>query len=559
MKARIWHAMAPMRAILAAALLMTGVASTAAGQTWSELQERGRHAEAAEALQALVLNALSSPDMFFPDVEATISLARLYAEGRGVEQDRVVGCSFAELAYHAAAFRHPDPQHPAVHRVELARAAACDDLAPDDRQEAVQMMACPVYGPELQSFALDAHHVADVSRRGIVIRQAGAEQVEPLPAFGCPRRLALARHTVVPDGRTSSRDRHFLEVFTWAPSADGRARQTLTWSLGEVLDGALKWHTMEPLGDRAGSPWSSEPLPVELTTVGFETVREGQVRWRFTGIELAGTIDPLPEPEASELPPALPSTGSARVVVTSRDVHGAPLPGASVRLSGMVSRDAAADEAGMVTFDYLPDGRYDVVVSAKGLASSAVQVFDLAGSTTRALDAWLKPHAATSAMTLACGGLDARNLAALASGAAAVVHVAVVDQNTVDDVNRNDSGVRLTTRTLVRVLRTFKALAFGPAAGSRVTVVQPGGRIDRGAEVQMHTFNRLAPLDVGDEYVLFLIVNADGAYSVHGSEEGAFRIRNGRVDPLGSAAAAETWKSRAAAGFLRALEQHVRD
>src|SRR5258708_38890895 len=78
--------------------------------------------------------------------------------------------------------------------------------------------------------------------------------------------------------------------------------------------------------------------------------------------------------------------------------------------------------------------------------------------------------------------------------------------------------------------------------GAILEIRQGGGRIDRGHFIDVHTFNQFAPLNVGDEYVLFIYIDSAGTYYVHGSEEGAFRVRNGAVDPLGRGGAAKAWR-----------------
>ena len=86
-----------------------------------------------------------------------------------------------------------------------------------------------------------------------------------------------------------------------------------------------------------------------------------------------------------------------------------------------------------------------------------------------------------------------------------------------------------------------------------MTIVQFGGVIDRGDYLDRHLYNRLPPLNVGDEYVAFLYRSETGDYSIHGAEEGAFRIRNGRVESPGGGGVAAAWKGRSAAKFFEAL------
>src|SRR5258708_40199189 len=86
--------------------------------------------------------------------------------------------------------------------------------------------------------------------------------------------------------------------------------------------------------------------------------------------------------------------------------------------------------------------------------------------------------------------------------------------------------------------------------GAILEIRQGGGRIDRGHFIDVHTFNQFAPLNVGDEYVLFIYIDSAGTYYVHGSEEGAFRVRNGAVDPLGRGGGRYPGQSHRDPGFL---------
>ena len=80
-----------------------------------------------------------------------------------------------------------------------------------------------------------------------------------------------------------------------------------------------------------------------------------------------------------------------------------------------------------------------------------------------------------------------------------------------------------------------------------VSICWSAGVVPRRAQAQQ--------TDRGQEPVgsAFVYAGADGVHSIIGSEEGAFRIRNGRVEPLGDAGAAATWKGRPASDFFNAL------
>ena len=258
--------------------------------------------------------------------------------------------------------------------------------------------------------------------------------------------------------------------------------------------------------------------------------------------------------QARQGPAEGPVAGSAYVDVTVVDGLGAPLEGVIVTLTGMVNREAVSDGAGLVSFNALPAGRYDVVARMATFAPSLPRVFDLPPFGGTSLPITLKPHGPAMGHTLACGGFDPSSIRSLASGAELVVHVVVTNQEMVEGPSREEgvSG-QITTINRVEVVESFQSRGPDSISGSTITVRQGGGRIDRGEFVYLQGFNRLDPLNVGDEYVLFLVTDHEGAYWIHGSEEGAFRIRNGVVEPLGAGGAATTWKRRASEKFFEAL------
>jgi hypothetical protein len=247
--------------------------------------------------------------------------------------------------------------------------------------------------------------------------------------------------------------------------------------------------------------------------------------------------------------------GNAMVDVTVVDRFGAPLQGVSVKLRGLVDRAATSNEVGMVAFDALPQGRYDVVASMNGLVPSLPRVVDVPAFGLRAVAVTLKPLGRMAGM-MACGGFDPGSVVTLSRGAHLVLHVKVIDQETAETALPPDAAFAfISTLNRVQVLQSFKHNPHGPAVGSLLTIRQGGGRIDRGDYIDTHSFNSLAPLNAGDEYVLFVHVDPGGTYTIVGAEEGAFRVRNGRVEALGRGGASSTWDRQPAARFLEALRR----
>jgi Carboxypeptidase regulatory-like domain len=257
-------------------------------------------------------------------------------------------------------------------------------------------------------------------------------------------------------------------------------------------------------------------------------------------------------PNAADTLPAA-TVGNANVEVTIVDRGGAPLGGVTVNLTGVVNDSAVSDDFGLVGFYALPTGRYDVVASMKGLAPSVPRVIDLPVSGMASVAVTLKPYAPSTMMTNACGGFDASSIRTLSTVAHFVLHVKIAEQHTIETPQPEGSvGGDLSTVNQVQVLQSFKRNEHAPVAGSIVDIGQGGGRIDRGDFIDVHKFNNLAPLNIGDEYVLFVYDNA-GDYTILGAEEGVFRVRNGRVEPLGRGGAASAWKGRPAERLFEAL------
>lgn len=529
--------------------------SPAAGQSWHELYGRGEYGEAAALLHPLVLERPAHTGGL-PDAGAAAALARLYLDGAGVVPDHVIACSLAQLASLAAHSRYDHPDDPNVRRTRELESAACRALPDHDRDAAGQMIGCPVYGQDRHVFPLDAGASVAVSRRGIDVEHDGVQRHEPLPTV-CFERFVSARHAVVdpaPGAREPASTRHLIEVFSWVPAAAAQAgSRTLQWKLVEITGGTSRLRVMEPVARASGPTWMPAALPPDLLPARFEMSADGEITWRFDAARLAGIVEALPVEVPADDGAVLPATGRASIEATVVDRAGSPLEGVTVTLTGVVRREVATDRAGWARFDHLPEGRYDVQASAKGLVAGGPRVLDLADAATGAVEFTLKPYGPALTVSLACGGFDARSLGALAQPAAAVLHVKIAGQSTLEDPSVLDGAVSLRTVSTADVLQSFKPAALAPGPGARILVHQTGGQIDRGDYIDVQTFNRLAPLTVGDEYVLLLYLDAAGAFRIHGAEEGAFRVRNGLVEPLGSGGVADGWKGRAVRRFFEAL------
>ncbi len=183
------------------------VPGTASAQAWKLALERGDEVAAVRLLSALVFE----PDEIFPPADDAEQLATLYLEGRGVPQDTVLACSLLDLASRSARFRSRSEQPNT--RLERRRDEACQPLSADDRLEAGRLMGCVTFGPEPQSYALDAGHWVEISRQGIRLHHDNADTLHDLPGVGCRHQFLPVRYTRVPTSDPPG-SRHFLELFS---------------------------------------------------------------------------------------------------------------------------------------------------------------------------------------------------------------------------------------------------------------------------------------------------------------------------------------------------------
>jgi hypothetical protein len=223
-----------------------------------------------------------------------------------------------------------------------------------------------------------------------------------------------------------------------------------------------------------------------------------------------------------------------------------------VALSGLVSRELRTDAIGTVSFVELPDGRYDVVASLKGFPSSRPRVLDVTGIAIP-VDIVLKPSAPLGSVVDLYVPAAPATLQLLASGADAIVHARIERQRTYRRKEESDERGRIMTASAFAWVEAFKS---SPRVGAQDEVIQGGGRVENPEDIEVASVDPQATLNIGDEYVLFLKRYDELGYVVlHHGPAGAFRIRNGRVEPLGRGALASAWKDRSAAKFFEALRR----
>jgi hypothetical protein len=549
--------------LILAALLTTAVSTSAAAQSWFDAYAAGDYRTAAAILHPLVLNLADGE--IFPEAFATERLALMYAQGLGVRADPILACSLFNMAERAAEMQRPIAQDVESVREALARSARftqrredqCSRLREEERREAASILGCFTASFPPHHFELAPAHTVDVKRSGVSVRKGREEQVDSLGIQGCVAEIALVRYTRTepPASMAVGGPRHFIEVFSWSlRNATGKkTTRTLNWTVREVLGTQVLFRAQEILLEDSTPGWPAPPLSFGLSDVTLQMVPSGEVTWRFDLLgNHHGVIERIPRTRAgvSSTPPK--GTGSVQIRVVTQ--MGAATAGATVRLLGPIAREGTTTQDGTVVFGALPAGRFDIrAFSAAHETMWPSRFVDVADGPVPPFDVTLK-RAGPERILLACGFVTplATTLSAFSEDADAVLHVRVEGQRAFENPSA-DEFTSIETFIDARVLQAFKAVP-GKGGGGAVTIVQPGGAIDRGDVVERLRVNNLDPLSVGDDYVLFLKQDErSGKMRIHFGEEGAFRLRNGRVQPLGAGELASEWKNARAVEFLEEL------
>ena len=539
-----------MKALALIALLLTS-SSPMEPQSWRELYDRGDFKGAAGILHSR-WNEMMREAPAGIDLEVLEALGRLYQDGRGVEADVSLACSYFEHAVAEASGGYSDNQKAVEMRMTELRDRACRQLSADARREVSDSLGCPRFGSDVYTFALGPGRQMRTDRHSTQIQHGDHRHTESFP-MQCGSRLALVRHTRLEGDRARSHvERDLVEAFVWSPGRKPGHR-ALNWYVSEIVDTKIAISDVVVMDEQPGTMWEPAQVPAELLAVTFARAKDGDISWRFDHAPFEGILPALNveiAPEAAADPPPLPETGNHNLEVQVLDRFGAPLAGVDVKLDGVVVRSAKTDLLGVTSFEQLPGGRYDVVATSKGLAPNRPRVLDLPQTQDR-VSLTLKPFAPTVLASIGCGMMGALTLESLGTMSDLVLHVRVDGQQAVE----LDGSQGFVTRNRAGVLRAFKS-AGAPLA--EVTIPQPGGTIDREDMIQAHMSGNLAPLNVGDEYVVFLRRQESGQLVLAHLEESVFLIRNGRVYPAGRGRVAVAWKKRSAERFFDALRARVR-
>lgn len=201
--------------------------------------------------------------------------------------------------------------------------------------------------------------------------------------------------------------------------------------------------------------------------VNAETNRQGLIQ---------GVVKSPPRRRA--LAPIVDSAGTGSLQIRAADHAGLARSGVTVKLVGPSPREGETTQDGVLTFDGLAPGRYDVLAGDPGDVMSPLPPFvDVTTGPAPPVDVTLKRAGRTS-LLLACGVAPPATVPVFVESADAVVHVRITGQRAYE----NTSGTAprdILTITDARVITSFKGTATAGPDGS-VAVLQVGGAIDRG-------------------------------------------------------------------------------
>ena len=183
-----------MKALALIALLLTS-SSPMAPQSWRELYDRGDFKGAAAILHSL-WNEMMKKAPAGIDIDVLEALGRLYLDGRGVEADVSLACSYFEHAVAETSGGYSDIQKAVALRITEVRDRACRQLSADGQRDAMDSAGCTRFGPDVHNFQLAADRQVQIDRYSIRIQHGAHRHEQPAP-IPCVGRLAFVRHTRV--------------------------------------------------------------------------------------------------------------------------------------------------------------------------------------------------------------------------------------------------------------------------------------------------------------------------------------------------------------------------
>ena len=292
-----------MRNRTALAGLMLACATAASAQSWRQAYDRQDYPTAAAQLQAIVFEHPQGASRY-PEPDAILALAQLYAEGRGVAKDPLTACALANLGSGAAVYTHGerDARTSAIQRqVETY----CVPLSADERRRVVDADGCFQQGPSpAVLFTSPTRRIEVNYSRLTVVERSRVREHALRPLLRCAQQVPVVRYVRVPSPRGSKVGaREFVEIYSWHSTAkDGQRVRTLEWSAIELTPQSAVLRARTVLERSAGSTWPARPVPDAFSRgATFSMHKSGDVRWQMNS-QFHGVIGRPSTLQASTLP-----------------------------------------------------------------------------------------------------------------------------------------------------------------------------------------------------------------------------------------------------------------
>ena len=267
-------------------------AAAASAQPWREAYDRKDYPTAASLLQADVFEHVPHGGSRYPDVQAIQTLARMYAEGRGIPQDGLMACALSNLGSGAAVYQYGD-RDPRTLAIQSQVETHCVPLSAAERREAMDAGGCFRQPPAPQVLLESPARSVELGRSRLTIVSRGDTQEYALaPLIRCAQQVPLARYVRVPAPRGSRLGaREFVELYSWhSATKEGQRVRTLEWSVVELTPQAPMLRARTILERGEGSAWPARPVPPEFSSgATFSMHKSGGVRWKMSS-SLHGVI-----------------------------------------------------------------------------------------------------------------------------------------------------------------------------------------------------------------------------------------------------------------------------
>jgi hypothetical protein len=252
--------------------------------------------------------------------------------------------------------------------------------------------------------------------------------------------------------------------------------------------------------------------------------------------------------------PVLTQTNTGTIRVLATDHAEAVLPNVRILLAGSLNREAVTDSQGVAVLDRLPVGAYQLTTLLPGFRDERVALDVRPASTTSQRVVMLVAPDTETIITTGCKVVDLpETLQEFSKRADAIAHVRIREQRAQTRLAPGTTQTEVNSHSTVEIITVFKRHSQWPMQG-RAEVLQLGGDVVRGAQIERVRHLCNTPLVVGREYVLFLERSKWlRGWGVLFGDNGAFLTNGEQVESSGDGEFPRSWRFRPAADLFAAL------